>query len=61
MKPEWKKAPKWANYLAISIDGRWLWYAEKPNLGTDGFWYSSAEEEFAEERINLKESLEKRP
>jgi len=30
MKPEWKDAPKWANWLAQDANGDWYWYKEKP-------------------------------
>jgi len=29
-KPEWKDAPKWANYLAMDGDGQWFWYEKQP-------------------------------
>ena len=30
MKPDWKDAPEWANYLAMDEDGYWCWYLRKP-------------------------------
>lgn len=30
MKPEWKDAPSWANYLVIDQDGLWYWFENKP-------------------------------
>lgn len=30
MKPDWKNAPEWANYLAMDSDGDWLWYKHEP-------------------------------
>lgn len=30
MKPDWKDAPEWANYLAMDGNGRWWWYLEQP-------------------------------
>ncbi len=30
MKPDWKDAPSWANYLAQDEDGDWYWYEKEP-------------------------------
>ena len=30
MKPDWKDAPKWAQYLARDPSGAWIWYECKP-------------------------------
>ncbi len=30
MKPSWKDAPEWANYLAMDADGIWVWYENRP-------------------------------
>ena len=30
--PEWEHAPDWANWIAMNSDGRWYWFAEKPEL-----------------------------
>jgi len=30
MKPEWKDAPEWANYLAMDDDGSWYWFEHMP-------------------------------
>ena len=32
MKPSWKDAPEWAQYLAMDEDGHWLWYANEPEI-----------------------------
>lgn len=50
MKPDWKDAPEWANYLAMDEDGKWYWYEHEPVL-MGGYWtvkrgsFSSAETE----------------
>lgn len=31
MKPDWKDAPEWANWLAMDEDGFWLWHENRPN------------------------------
>lgn len=30
MKPDWKDAPEWAEWLAMDADGEWYWYSKKP-------------------------------
>lgn len=30
MKPDWKDAPEWAQWLAMDADGLWAWYASEP-------------------------------
>ncbi len=30
MKPDWKDAPEWANWLAMDGDGVWFWYELEP-------------------------------
>lgn len=32
MKPNWKNAPEWANYLAMDYDRRWYWYESLPEF-----------------------------
>lgn len=29
-RPDWKRAPKWAQWLAMDASGAWYWFAEKP-------------------------------
>ena len=30
MKPDWKNAPEWANYLAMDTDSSWWWFEKQP-------------------------------
>lgn len=30
MKPDWKDAPEWAQWLAMDANGFWWWYEEEP-------------------------------
>lgn len=30
MKPDWSKAPEWANFLVMDKDGTWVWFENKP-------------------------------
>lgn len=40
MKPEWKNAPEWAQYLVQNKDGTWEWHEECPDCDVGGgFWY----------------------
>jgi hypothetical protein len=32
MKPDWKDAPEWAQYVAMDFGGSWYWYEEKPEF-----------------------------
>lgn len=32
MKPDWKDAPEWANWLAMDKTGEWWWYENEPML-----------------------------
>lgn len=68
IKPNWKDAPEWANYLAQDLDGTWCWYKNEPELWeTGGMWEASVDEwEIAKDKRwpgNHKwtETLEPRP
>jgi len=41
MKPSWKDAPEWANWLAMDDDGEWVWFYDKPELAF-GLWSTKA-------------------
>lgn len=30
MKPDWKDAPEWANWVAMDSNGLWFWYEKEP-------------------------------
>lgn len=36
MKPDWKDAPEWAQWLAMDGDGCWFWFEAKPLLAYPG-------------------------
>lgn len=66
MKPNWKDAPKWANWLAMDRSGRWVWFEKEPYY-RDGLWcfvdssyYASSNcySKRLEDLQNWKESLE---
>ena len=46
MKPDWRFAPSWANWLAMDDDGAWGWHSEKPWWGKDEEWYSEGRYKF---------------
>lgn len=69
MKPSWKHAPEWAQWLAKGATGDWCWYETKPVLGRFGWlttdrWeyeYDEETERAGYDRSPWKESLEERP
>jgi hypothetical protein len=36
VKPDWKDAPEWAQWLARSSDGNWTWFEFEPELDDTG-------------------------
>lgn len=32
MKPDWKDAPEWAQWMAMDCNGDWYFYEEKPYI-----------------------------
>jgi hypothetical protein len=61
MKPSWKDAPEWAQYLAQDTNGRWYWWEIEPvlrvNFG-EGGWYARGRHELAGD---TELPIEKRP
>jgi hypothetical protein len=51
MKPDWKDAPPWANWLAMDDGGTWFWYELEP-----AWSYSSGEWFRRESRGRFKEA-----
>ncbi|MCE5317856.1 MAG: hypothetical protein LLG04_10950 [Parachlamydia sp.] len=60
MKPDWKDAPSWANYLAQDEVGLWFWYEEEPNLGRIS-WSISGGRHCVVRYGDWRDSLEERP
>lgn len=62
MKPDWKDAPEWANWLAKDQDNlTWYWHEQKPMFNgdewlSDGFVISADIND-----VYPSESLEERP
>lgn len=38
MKPDWKDAPEWANWLTMDDDGEWYWHETEPSLRYEEYW-----------------------
>ncbi|WWO60457.1 hypothetical protein [Stenotrophomonas phage SOVA965] len=36
MKPDWKDAPEWAKWIALSTDGEWTWFEDEPWRDSEG-------------------------
>jgi hypothetical protein len=64
MKPDWKDAPEWANYLAQDKNGEWTWFSHKPVAEWSRWNYFQSGARHAQAPLiveNWKETLEKRP
>lgn len=72
MKPKWKDAPNWANWLACDSNGEWSWYEFEPytafsNSSYDsvGYWnvYGGKHmlASYSDYNIEWEYSLEERP
>ena len=45
VKPDWKDAPQWAQWLAQDWDGTWAWFEKKPIPDEDRrLWHSEKDE-----------------
>lgn len=63
MKPDWKDAPDWANWLSMDSDGAWWWHENEPHINEYGFWdvEDDAGEKTSAYPYNWKKTLEARP
>jgi len=62
MKPDWKDAPEWANWLAMDKDGCWEWYEVEPIKLGDCYFPKHGDARNAGKCSEFWEkSLEKRP
>lgn len=62
MKPDWKDAPEWANFLARDEGGTWFWYEKQPHR--KAYYWTSVGVGSVEAEENYRpweESLEYRP
>ena len=62
MKFDWRKAPKWANWVAQDKNGAWHWYSKKPvKLSTHWFPEGFTECESFFKVENWEEQIYERP
>ena len=64
MKPSWKDAPPWANWLAQDEDGEWTWFEEKPVIKRAMDHWNSDSGKYVMAIIsenNWRKTLERRP
>lgn len=62
MKPDWKDAPEWAQWLAMDEDGKWYWYRGKPHLAAFQWGYDQDDDYLlaCEDDSYWKSTLEER-
>jgi hypothetical protein len=60
-KPDWKDAPKWANYIAMDEDGTWWWFENEPHKTGNGWDYGDISRLASAEGLDWQETLERRP
>lgn len=63
LKPDWKDAPKWAQWLAQDEDGAWWWYEGQPIAFNNGWCPikgADGDVQLAQVK-NWRETLEARP
>lgn len=62
MKPNWKAAPEWANFLAMDDNEEWYWYEFEPWFDEyDGQWNGRDRLERVKDTPQAQFSLEARP
>jgi len=64
MKPSWRDAPEWAQWLAQDRSGEWLWYENMPYIYNDkiNIWSTLGEYRMCRKvNHNWKDTLEQRP
>ena len=61
MKPDWKDAPEWVNYLAMDSDGEWFWYECSPRSGPMSWIVSEGDHTYAGTEPYWRGTKEARP
>jgi hypothetical protein len=61
VKPSWKDAPSWANYLARDADGEWYWHENEPKIDSHMWIDNKGNSEFCGVDKDWRESLQSRP
>lgn len=62
MKPDWKDAPEWAQYVAMDSDGCWFWYECKP-FRSAFEWHrqDNTKSKAFEQLVDWQDTLQERP
>jgi len=60
MKPDWKDAPEWAQWMAMDWDGSWVWYENEPIREGEAFFPTTGKFQDAI-RPDFRKSKEHRP
>ncbi len=61
MKPDWKDAPEWAQYLAMDADGMWWWHELRPSLDPYSWEGEGKLGDIVLRFSNWQDTLEERP
>ncbi len=62
MKPSWKDAPDWAQWLAMDEDGQWHWYSDKPYYSDSWcMWNTEKQYEKCNDVVSWERTLQERP
>lgn len=63
MKPDWKDAPEWANWLAMDPDGGWCWFEKEPWYShSNSCWFHVIPSKYQEaQEADREKHLEQRP
>ena len=63
MKPDWKDAPRWANWLIMDNAGNWIWTEKEPWVSSNyGFWcWEGKWERVKTSSYEWRRSKERRP
>ena len=62
LKPSWKDAPEWAEWIAMDDDGEWNWHMTKPSIISPAYhWIASNRIRPVSVIDGWKDTLERRP
>jgi hypothetical protein len=66
MKPDWRDAPSWANYLAMDQNKQWIWFEKEPTPAFGGWTFGDDNQheyvfKKTEKRKLWYDSLEQKP
>ena len=63
--PSWNDAPEWAQWLAKSINGVWVWFEKRPRPFADKYWLFSGGKTkdyfMGKKTTNWRNTLQQRP